>query len=81
MSHAVMVTAVASFTGIAALALSTAIIASVNWRPVLEQLAGLAVMLALLYWTTTLLPGPVRKVGRTVGRGVMKAARGKRDKR
>ena len=50
----------------------------------LNQLAGplvmLAIMLGLLYWTTTLLPGPVKKVGHAAGRLAWKVITNKRKK-
>jgi len=36
-------------------------------------LAALVLMLAFLYWTTTLLPGPVNRLGKAAGRHLVKS--------
>lgn len=47
-----------------------ALIHVVDWNALSGPLAELLLMLGFLYWTTTLLPGAVRKVGRAAGRGI-----------
>jgi hypothetical protein len=47
----------------------------VDWRLLVDPLLRLGVVLGLLYWASTLLPGPVRKVGRAAGRGAMRMIR------
>ena len=43
---------------------------SVDWSAFAQPLVSLLIMLGLLYWTTTLIPGPVKKLGRLIGRTV-----------
>ena len=45
----------------------------VDWNALSPRLVALLLMLGFLYWTTTLLPGPVRKLGRAAGRGIWKS--------
>lgn len=51
---------------------------SIDWSVLSGPLVALVLMLGFLYWTTTLLPGPVRKLGKAAGRQVMKSI--KKDK-
>ena len=37
---------------------------AVDWQALVSRLVGLAVLVAIVYWASTLLPGPVRKVGK-----------------
>ena len=46
---------------------------SLDWSALGPSLLRLVLVVAFLYWTTTLLPGPIRKVGRAAGKAVMKA--------
>jgi hypothetical protein len=55
-----------------------AVIGSINWSTVTPSLVELVLMVGFLYWTTTLLPGPVKKLGKAAGRLVMKSM--KKDK-
>lgn len=43
-------------------------------------LAELILMVAVLYWTTTLLPGPVRKLGKAAGKRVFKSISSRKGK-
>jgi hypothetical protein len=52
-----------------------ALIHLVDWNALAAPLVELVLMLGFLYWTTTLLPGPVRKLGRAAGRGIWKSVR------
>jgi hypothetical protein len=52
---------------------------SLDWNALSGPLVELVLMIAFLYWTTTLLPGPVRKIGKAAGKTVWKSLRG--DKR
>ena len=52
-----------------------AMIHSIDWSPLTPSLAALVLMLGFLYWTTTLLPGPVKSLGKAAGRQVMKSIR------
>src|SRR5436190_1396991 len=60
-----------------ALAASLALIHSIDWSRVVSPLVSLVLIIGFLYWTTTLLPGPVKKLGKAAGRQVMKSS--KRD--
>lgn len=46
--------------GIAAIGLA----ASLDWSQIGSRLVMLGILLGLVYWTTTLVPGPVKKVGK-----------------
>ena len=37
----------------------------IDWPQVMSRLVLLFLMLGFLYWTTTLLPGPIKKIGKT----------------
>ncbi len=81
LSRWVVVAAVSMFGAIVCLTLVIVAIESIDWRPIVDRLVLLAIVLGFMYWTTTLLPGPVRKVGKAAGKGVLRAAKRKRDKR
>lgn len=53
---------------------------SLDWSAIAPRLVLLVLMLAILYWTTTLLPGPVKKVGRNTGKAIWKAAASRRKR-
>lgn len=55
-----------------------AAINSIDWSALAPSLVTLALMVGFLYWTTTLLPGPVKRLGKAAGRQVMKSI--KKDK-
>src|ERR1700687_4740252 len=40
-----------------------AVLYSIDWSALTPSLAELVLMLGFLYWTSTLLPGPVKKLG------------------
>ena len=48
----------------------------IDWQALSGPILMLVLMLGVLYWTTTLLPGPVRKVGRAAGRMAWKSIKG-----
>ncbi len=48
---------------------------SIDWSALSGPLVALVLMLGVLYWTTTLLPGPVKKLGKAAGRTVIKSMR------
>ena len=52
-----------------------AVIHSIDWSALTPSLVALVLMVGLLYWTTTLLPGPVKKLGKAAGRQVVKSIR------
>jgi len=47
----------------------------IDWQVLSGPILMLILMIGVLYWTTTLLPGPVRKLGRFAGRQVVKSMR------
>ena len=49
----------------------------VDWQQLSGPLIKLVLMVAFLDWTTTILPGPVKKVGKAAGRQVLKTMRKK----
>lgn len=51
------------------------IVRVVDWEAVAPRLVLLGLVVWFLYWTTTLLPGPVKRIGRAAGRQAMKAIR------
>lgn len=55
-----------------------AVLYNIDWSALMPSLAALVLMLGFLYWTSTLLPGPVKKLGKAAGRQVMKSI--KRDR-
>jgi hypothetical protein len=63
------------------LSVAASLLASLDWRRVGPALTEFALVVALLYWASTLLPGPVKRVGRAAGRGVVRAVRRARDQR
>jgi hypothetical protein len=65
--------------GIVVLVIVVAILHSINWSAVLGPLFMLVFMVGFLYWTTTLLPGPIRKVGKFVIGGLVGG--GRKEKR
>lgn len=69
---------VATAAACVALAVAAGIVASVDWSVLTGPLTGLVLMCAALYWTTTLLPGPVKRIGRDGARQARKALTGRR---
>ena len=60
------------------LTVGLAVIYSIDWTALTPSLVALVLMVGLLYWTTTLLPGPIKRLGKAAGRQVMKSI--KKDK-
>jgi hypothetical protein len=44
----------------------------IDWTEIMSRLVLLFLMLGFLYWTTTLLPGPIKKIAKGGGRQVSK---------
>ena len=57
-----------------------AVLRTIDWSVLSGPLAELVLMLAFLYWTTTLLPGPVKKLGKAAGRYAVKSIRKDKQK-
>lgn len=51
------------------------IVVSVDWSRIADPILSLILLVGILYWVTTLLPGPIRKVGRAAGRQLGRALR------
>lgn len=68
------------FFCIVGLALLAGAVASIDWHKVMPALLRLAFVIWLMYWASTKLPGPVKKVGKVAGRGVVKLVRSRRSK-
>jgi hypothetical protein len=58
-----------------------ALLQLVDFEALGGPLLGLLVMLGFLYWTTTLLPGPVKRLGRSAARHAWRSTRRKRGDR
>ena len=58
---------------------AVAVLYNIDWSALTPHLAALVLMLGFLYWTTTLLPGPVKKLGKAAGRQAMKSIRKKKQ--
>ncbi|MBI1934792.1 zinc ribbon domain-containing protein [Candidatus Peregrinibacteria bacterium] len=63
---------------VALFSLVAGLLYSLDWSAIGPRLVLLAFMLLFLYWTTMLLPGPVRKVGKAAGRTAWNAMTNKR---
>ncbi len=53
---------------------------AIDWQQLTAPMVELVLTLAFLYWTTTLLPGPVKKIGSAVGKYAVKSLHEKRKK-
>jgi hypothetical protein len=71
---------VSIFVGVVVVSLVLSFLNSIDWNLIGGPLVLLAIMLGVLYWTTTLLPGPVKKVGKAAGKLAWKAVKGTRKK-
>lgn len=65
--------------GLIAVTILFAVFKLVDWQRLSGPLVMLVLTVAFLYWTTTLLPGPVKKVGKAAGHQFTKTMQ--RDKR
>ena len=52
---------------IVTLCLVAGVFYSLDWSALTPHILALVLMLAFLYWTTTLIPGPVKKIGKSFG--------------
>lgn len=48
---------------------------SVDWQSLAGPLVQLLIMLGFLYWTTTLIPGPIKKLTRSLGKSLVGSSR------
>lgn len=51
---------------------------SIDWSMLSGPFLMLVLMLGVLYWATTLLPGPIKKLGKAAGRQVTKSIRNRK---
>jgi hypothetical protein len=70
---------VGSLVGLLLFGFAVSIVLAIDWDALVEPLVRLALMLALLYWLTTMLPASVRRVGKAMGRGAVRMMRAKRS--
>src|SRR6476646_7974291 len=49
----------------------------IDWAVLGPRLVQLVLVIGVLYWTTTLLPGPIKRIGRAAGRQVFRWRRNK----
>jgi hypothetical protein len=69
---------VAGFVVLLVVTVVVSVMESIDWSWLIGPVVWLLVMFGLLYWLTSLLPGPVRKVGRMLGHLLMRILRGGR---
>jgi hypothetical protein len=77
LSGAVLYLFVCLTLALAVVSIGLSAIHSLNWDEFEQPLVALLLMLGFLYWTTTLLPGPVKRLGKAAGRQVVKSMRSK----
>jgi hypothetical protein len=66
---------------IVALSAVLGILYTVDWDAITPRLTLLVLMLGFLYWTTTLLPGPVKKIGKALGEKAIGSAKNERKRK
>lgn len=64
----------------ALLAVALGVVHAVDWSVLAAPALFLILVVGFLYWTTTLLPWPVRRIGRAAARSTMRAI-GKRNRK
>jgi hypothetical protein len=70
---------VGGFVALVLFSLAATAFVYIDWAVLIDPMLRLALMLGLLYWVTTLLPGPVKRIGRAAGRQAMKLVRNRRN--
>ena len=65
---------------IVVLTLVLSIASTIDWDALSGPLVSLALMMGALYWTTTLLPGPIKKVGHAAGKRLVSSLKRKERK-
>ena len=68
------------FCAVLLLSVVLAALRAIDWQAVTPNLVLLGLAVAFLYWTTTLLPGPVKRIGRAAGKQAGKMFKGKRER-
>jgi hypothetical protein len=48
---------------------------AVDWQALSGPLVSLLLMLGILYWTTTLIPGPIKRIARSIAGGLAGSSR------
>lgn len=69
---------IVSVIGIVILSAALGLIHTVDWNAIAPHLGMLILVFGFLYWTTTLLPGPIKKVGHIAARHAAKTLTNKR---
>ena len=64
--------------GVVVVTVALSLVSGMDWSALSGPMVMLVLMLGFLYWTTTLLPGPVRRLGKAAGRQVLKSMRNRK---
>lgn len=75
LSGLALYTAVTVTALIAVLVMVLATLQAVDWQALSGPLFALVLMVGLLYWSTTWLPGPIKTLGKAAGRQLWKSVR------
>jgi hypothetical protein len=75
LSHWTLKLSIAASLVLFILTISFSFVMSLDWSALTPAFLRLTLVLGLLYWTTTLLPGPVKRVGKAAGRKAWRAIR------
>ena len=73
--------ALGMFVAIVALAAGASLFVAIDWSAIAPRLVMLGIVVWFLYWTTTLLPGPIRRAGSKVGKYALGKTDSKDDRR
>lgn len=65
---------------IVVLVMVLAVLQSIDWQALSGPLLALVLMVGLLYWSTTWLPGPIKKLGKAAGHQLWKSVRKERKR-
>jgi len=82
LSGAVLYLFVVFILSVVALSMTLSALHSIDGEALSGPLVALVLMLGVLYWTTTLLPGPIKRLGAKAGRalwGSMRKKKGRHD--
>jgi hypothetical protein len=75
-SHWVFVGFVITVACILALTVVASVIGSIDWSQLAGPLVSLVLMGGLLHWSITMLPGPIKKIGKATGKKTWNIVRG-----
>ena len=60
--------ALGMFVGLAGFAVLASIFVAIDWSAIAPRLVSLGIVVWILYWATTLLPGPIKRAGSKLGK-------------